>query len=242
MEQLPRQQYTTEFREQAVQLVLAQQLTIPEAARRLTMSGRTLERWVCRARQGQLATLGESRRPVTDLEAELSRLKRDLAEARTERDILKKPPHPVRRRSGPVRAHEDAAPPVSVASVVSGAGGVPKRRLCLAASAVVETRAGECPVGSGNSGGACAHPEDVWTGATPSGITGRRLPRRDWADQAAAEEAGSALHTGTRSPRIRRITCQWRRISWRKRSPRRARMRPGSPISPMFLQGKAGCM
>jgi transposase len=93
MEQLPRQQYTKEFREQAVQLVLEQKLTIPEAARRLTMSGKTLERWVCRARQGQLATLGESRRPVTDLEAELSRLKRELAEARMERDILKNGPH-----------------------------------------------------------------------------------------------------------------------------------------------------
>jgi len=90
MEQVPRQQYTKEFREQAVQLVLAQQVTIPEAARRLSMSGKTLDRWVSRARQGQLATLGESRRPVTELEAEVSRLKRDLAEARMERDILKK--------------------------------------------------------------------------------------------------------------------------------------------------------
>ena len=79
MESLPRQQYTKKFREQAVQLVLAQQVPIAEAARRLSMSGRTLERWACRARQGQLATLGESRRPVTELEAELSRLKRELA-------------------------------------------------------------------------------------------------------------------------------------------------------------------
>ena len=90
MEQVPRQQFTKEFREQAVQLVLEQRLTFPEAARRVTMSGKTLERWVCRARQGLLTTLGESRRPVTDLEAELFRLKRDLAEARRERDILKK--------------------------------------------------------------------------------------------------------------------------------------------------------
>lgn len=90
MEQLPRQQYTKEFREHAVQLVLEQQVTIQEAARRLTMSGKTLKNWVGRARRGQLATLGESRRPVTDLEAELSRLKRELAEARMERDILKK--------------------------------------------------------------------------------------------------------------------------------------------------------
>ena len=90
MEQVPRQQYTKEFREQAVRLVLEQEVTIPEAARRLSMSSRTLERWVGRARQGQLATLGESRRPVTELEAEVSRLKRDLEEARMERDILKK--------------------------------------------------------------------------------------------------------------------------------------------------------
>ena len=65
-------------------------MTIPEAARRLTMSGNTLKNWVGRARRGQLATLGESRRPVTELEAEVSRLQRDLAEARMERDILKK--------------------------------------------------------------------------------------------------------------------------------------------------------
>jgi transposase len=120
MAQVPRQRYTKEFGEQAVQLVLEQQLTIPEAARRLTISGKTLERWVCRARQGQLVTLGESRRPVTDLEAEVSRLKRDLSEARMERDILKKPPRTLLRRSCPLRAHEDAASAVSVAPVVPG--------------------------------------------------------------------------------------------------------------------------
>lgn len=90
MERVPRQKYTKEFREQAVQLVLEQELTTPEAARRLAISDKTLTNWVFRAWRGQLAKLGESRRPVTDLEAEVSRLKRDLAEARMERDILKK--------------------------------------------------------------------------------------------------------------------------------------------------------
>ncbi|MDH4327765.1 MAG: IS3 family transposase, partial [Nitrospira sp.] len=90
MERVPRQKYTKEFREQAVQLVQEQELTIPEAARRLAMSDKTLTNWVFRARRGQLAKLGESRRPVTDLAAEVSRLKHDLAEARMERDILKK--------------------------------------------------------------------------------------------------------------------------------------------------------
>jgi transposase len=90
MERLPRQKYTKEFREQAVRVVHEQKLAIPEAARRLAISGKTLANWVFRARRGQLTTLGEGRRPVTDLEAEVSRLKRDLAEARMERDILKK--------------------------------------------------------------------------------------------------------------------------------------------------------
>jgi len=90
MERLPRQKYTKEFREQAVRVVLDQELTIPEAARRLTMSEKTLANWVFRARHGRLAGLGETRRPVTALEAEVSRLKRELAEARMERDILKK--------------------------------------------------------------------------------------------------------------------------------------------------------
>ncbi len=89
MERIPRQKYTKEFREQAVRLVLEQDLTTPEAARRLAMSDKTLANWVFRARRGQLATLGESRRPVTEWEAEVSRLKRELAEARMERDILK---------------------------------------------------------------------------------------------------------------------------------------------------------
>ena len=90
MERLPRQTYTKEFREQAVRLVLEQELTIPEAARRLVMSDKTLANWMFRARHGRLTGLGETRRPVTDLEAEVSRLKRELAEARMERDILKK--------------------------------------------------------------------------------------------------------------------------------------------------------
>jgi transposase-like protein len=41
MERVPRQQYTKEFREQAMRLVLEQQVTIPAAGRRLSMSGKT---------------------------------------------------------------------------------------------------------------------------------------------------------------------------------------------------------
>ncbi len=83
MERLPRQTYTKEFREQAIRLVLEQELTIPEAPRRLAMSDKTLANWVFRARHGRLAGLGETRRPVTDLEAEVSRLKRDILKKAT---------------------------------------------------------------------------------------------------------------------------------------------------------------
>ena len=55
METLPRQKYTKEFREQAVRLVIEQACTIPEAARRLAMSDKTLANWVFRARHGTRA-------------------------------------------------------------------------------------------------------------------------------------------------------------------------------------------
>ncbi len=93
-EQLPKQVYTTEFREQAVLLVTRDGLSIAEAARRLSMSLKTLANWVKRVRDGQLpAARGEAgvpRRIVTDEHAELSRLRREVAELRMERDILKK--------------------------------------------------------------------------------------------------------------------------------------------------------
>lgn len=46
MDRLPRQKYTKEFREQAVQVVREQKLTIPEAARRLAMSEKKIANWV----------------------------------------------------------------------------------------------------------------------------------------------------------------------------------------------------
>jgi transposase len=90
MTKLPRQSFTAEFREQAVQLVLAENLTLPEAASRLGMSAKTLGNWMRRARTDQLSTVGASRKAVTDEQAENTRLKRELAEAKLERDLLKK--------------------------------------------------------------------------------------------------------------------------------------------------------
>jgi transposase len=93
-EQLLKQVYTNEFRDQAVLLVTRDGLSIAEAARRLSMSLKTLANWVKRARDGRLpatsSDAGVGQRVVTEAQAELSRLKRENAELRMERDILKK--------------------------------------------------------------------------------------------------------------------------------------------------------
>lgn len=91
MEKLPRQVYTSEFRQQAVELITREGLGIAEASRRLSISPKTLTNWVRRARVGDSpASAAAPRREVTEAEAELSRLRRENAELRMERDILKK--------------------------------------------------------------------------------------------------------------------------------------------------------
>jgi transposase len=90
MEKLPRQVYTREFRQQAVEMVTREGLSIAEAARRLSLSPKTLTNWVRRARGGEPPAASAPRREVTETEAELSRLRRENAELRMERDILKK--------------------------------------------------------------------------------------------------------------------------------------------------------
>ena len=105
MEKLPRQVYTTEFRQQAVEMVTRDGLSLAEASRRLSLSPKTLTNWVRRAKSGgssdgaaprprapslSVAPAPSPRREVTAAEAELSRLRRENAELRMERDILKK--------------------------------------------------------------------------------------------------------------------------------------------------------
>lgn len=92
MEKLPRQVYTTEFRQQAVEMITRDGSSIAEVSRRLSISPKTLANRVGRAKGGDSPEAGASapRHVVTDAEAELSRLRRENAELRMERDILKK--------------------------------------------------------------------------------------------------------------------------------------------------------
>jgi len=90
MERLPRGIYTQEFRAQAVRLHEVEGLTIPEVAKRLSLSGGTLKNWVYAARRDELGEVGKNQKPLTDLKMELARVKRELAEVKKERDLLKK--------------------------------------------------------------------------------------------------------------------------------------------------------
>lgn len=51
---------------------------------------------------------GDTRRPITDLGDKVLRPKRELAEARMECEILKKPPRTLPGLSCPVCSHDDA--------------------------------------------------------------------------------------------------------------------------------------
>jgi len=90
MERIPRGVYTQEFCAQAVKLVQVEGLGIAEASRRLSVPVGSLKKWVSTARAGKLGEIGEGQKPLTDLELELARVKKELSETRLERDLLKK--------------------------------------------------------------------------------------------------------------------------------------------------------
>jgi len=82
--------YTPEFRAEAVKLVLGQGLSLEEAGKRLSIPKGTLGNWVSVAKRGPTAASAPGSRSVAELEAENARLRRELAEARMERDVIKK--------------------------------------------------------------------------------------------------------------------------------------------------------
>jgi len=78
MERIPKAIYTPEFRAEAVALVLRDGLKASEAARRLAISKKTLDNWLMRTKAGKLADIGSNRAPVSEQEAEISRLRKEL--------------------------------------------------------------------------------------------------------------------------------------------------------------------
>ena len=85
------QSYAPEFRAEAIKLVLEQGFSVAEAAVRLNMNQGTLAYWVTQARKaGKNTPAKAGAQSQAELAAENQQLRKDLAEARMERDILKK--------------------------------------------------------------------------------------------------------------------------------------------------------
>jgi transposase len=84
-----RRSFTTEFKHESVKLVVERGMTVSQAARDLGLHENVLRKWVRDAKaKGPAAFPGRGKQTPDD--AEVSRLRRELAKAKAERDILKK--------------------------------------------------------------------------------------------------------------------------------------------------------
>lgn len=87
-EPVPNRQYTGEFKVEAVRL--AESIGGAAAAKRLGIPLSTMTNWARRSKAGTLGEATPARRPVSDLEAENARLRRELASAKLDLEIVKK--------------------------------------------------------------------------------------------------------------------------------------------------------
>lgn len=90
MNRIPRAVYTQELRDEAVKLALTEGVGVSEASRRLSIPMKALANWVRAAKAGKLKDVGRHQKSLTEMEVELARVKRELAEVKMERDLLKK--------------------------------------------------------------------------------------------------------------------------------------------------------
>lgn len=82
------QQYSPELRAEAMRMVLEQGLTQGDTAQRLSVPKGTIANWVAAAKQGRGPVSGA--KTAQELESEIARLRKELAEVKQEREILKK--------------------------------------------------------------------------------------------------------------------------------------------------------
>ena len=86
-----RRKHSREFKLEAVKQVVERDRTVSEVADSLGINRNLLSRWKREFEtNGAIAFPGHGHRIETEAEAEIRRLKRELATARQERDILKK--------------------------------------------------------------------------------------------------------------------------------------------------------
>ncbi len=90
MKRGPQGRYSKEFREEAVKLVMEERLSVPEAGRRLSLPPSTITSWVKQFKAGRLGDIGKAYRPLTEVEMELAKVKKENSTLKMENEILKK--------------------------------------------------------------------------------------------------------------------------------------------------------
>lgn len=90
MKGIPQGRYTKEFRLEVVKLVTEEKLSWAETAHRLSIPVSTVGNWVKAYKDGKLAQIGQTYRPLTEIEVELARLKKENVTLKMENEILKK--------------------------------------------------------------------------------------------------------------------------------------------------------
>lgn len=90
MKRVSYSKYTKEFRQEAVKLVVDGGLSMNEASKRLSIASSTLNSWVKASKSGKLINIGGNKERYSERDIELARLRREVAELKMEREILKK--------------------------------------------------------------------------------------------------------------------------------------------------------
>ena len=88
-EKRKRPNYTKEYKQDAIKLVVEQRYSCPEVGRRLGVAASNVTRWVRQYRQDQ-QDLCDGGIPRKELESEVRRLKKENKRLEMEREILKK--------------------------------------------------------------------------------------------------------------------------------------------------------
>jgi len=83
---MERRKFTNEFKQEAVKLVRAQGMSVSQASRDLGVCESSMHRWLAQAKEDLL----DPQSTASQEHEELKRLRRENAELRMEREILKK--------------------------------------------------------------------------------------------------------------------------------------------------------
>jgi transposase len=85
---IPHRVYTAEFKAEAVKL--ADEVGITEAAKRLDMPSSSIRNWMKPGARSRLSGDGGKRQPVSEAQAEITRLRREVASLKVDNEILRK--------------------------------------------------------------------------------------------------------------------------------------------------------